>query len=198
MPLVYPLQCLHLAFNVWMDLMQNLAKPCKLFIWCNLSDFARSRCPVLHIALIFRVLPLFEGSISSLLEGERTAWRRAEASEYAPQPQSSCSRNPSHEPRNCPFKFSLMEQSGLAKLRSVGGSQDSTTNARVKAGNTLKLQPFVFGRASTAPTSHFKARPPHKSAFLSRFGMVSNRLHVTIQASQSRACFPQGLRPSGV
>jgi hypothetical protein len=37
-----------------------------------------------------------------------------------------------------------MEQSGLAKLRSVEGRQDSTTNGRMKAGNTLKLQPFVL------------------------------------------------------
>jgi len=37
-----------------------------------------------------------------------------------------------------------MEQSGLAKLRSVEGRQDSTTNGRMKAGNTLKLQPLCW------------------------------------------------------
>lgn len=77
MPLVYPLQRLDLAINVWIDRMQNLAKPCKLFIRCNLTDFALPRCPVLHIAVIFRMLPLFEGFLS-LFEEERTTSQQAE------------------------------------------------------------------------------------------------------------------------
>src|SRR5271155_2968292 len=56
MPSVYPLQCLYLAVNVRIELMQNLAKSCKLFIWCNLTDFAFSRCPILHIPVISHVL----------------------------------------------------------------------------------------------------------------------------------------------
>jgi hypothetical protein len=83
MPLVYPLQRLDLAINVWIDRMQNLAKPCKLFIRCNLTDFALSRCPVLHIAAILRIPPLFQG-FPSLLEEERQTCQQAATAENAP------------------------------------------------------------------------------------------------------------------
>jgi hypothetical protein len=66
-----------------MDLMQNLAKPCKLFIWGNLTDFALSRSPILYIDGISRILPLFEGFLSPC-EEQRPTCQHAEAVENAP------------------------------------------------------------------------------------------------------------------
>jgi hypothetical protein len=146
MPSVYPLQSLHLAIKVWVDPRQNLAKPCKLFILCSLTDFVLPCCPILHICLIFRILPLFRASLS-WCEQERHAYQQAENARNAHQPQSSFFRRPSRGPQNSFFDASLMKLYGLPYPRSFGRGakvQLRMEEARMTF-NTIIWQPFLFG-----------------------------------------------------